>query len=160
MRIWENTFAELTGGKQPSSGSDVPIMPQPFILESVVPITHNPRFATAFIRGGGSLANQALLELKEGQWVCVGSYVDDTIHLDESARGRGLAEELVLRCAEHRHSLPFTTNFTDKGYSLLKRTHRLAVTRALEAELQVPDAVLAEYADLVADGGDSITGET
>jgi hypothetical protein len=86
--------------------------------------------------------------LQYGEWKCVGSYVGDTIHLDASVRGRGLAEELVLRCAEHRQRLPFTTNFTDKGYSLLKRTHRLAIERALKAHLAVPHPVLAEYPDL------------
>jgi hypothetical protein len=89
-----------------------------------------------------------LLELKDGQWTCIGSYVDDTILIDESVRGRGLAEELLLRCAEHRADLPLSSNFTNKGYSLLRRAHRIAIKRALEAKLPVPDVVLAEYPDL------------
>jgi hypothetical protein len=95
-----------------------------------------------------ALANQALLELVDGKWKCVGGYMDDTIMISPSARGCGVAEELVLRCAEHREGLPFTSNFTDKGYSLLKRTHRLAVARALKAGLSVPERVIADYPDL------------
>jgi hypothetical protein len=145
MRIWEHTFEELTGGRPPSGDQDVPFEPQPFIRVAVVPITHNPRFATAPIPGFPSFGNQALLELKNGQWTCVGHYVEDTILLDESVRGRGLAEELLLRCAEHRTDLPLSSNFTNKGYSLLKRAHRLAIMRALKARLPVNQAVLAEY---------------
>jgi hypothetical protein len=69
--------------------------------------------------------------------------MDDTIMISPSARGWGVAEELVLRCAEHREGLPFTSNFTNKGYSLLKRTHRLSVARALKAGLSVPQRVIA-----------------
>jgi hypothetical protein len=159
VRIWEHTFAELTGGLQPSGEQDVPSPPQPFIQQSVVPITHNPRFATAAIRGGGSLANQALLELKDREWTCVGSYVDDTILLDENVRGQGLAEELLLRCAEHRNSLPLSSNFTKKGYELLRRTHRLAVERALKANLAVPAVVMAEYPNLKNDAHCSTADE-
>src|SRR5215471_21508165 len=96
VRIWEHTLQELTGGKQPMGERDGDMPPQPFVHASIVPITHNPRFATAFIQGSGSLPNQALVELKNGQWEYVASYVDDTIHLDPSVRGKGLAEELLL----------------------------------------------------------------
>jgi hypothetical protein len=56
-----------------------------------------------------------LLELKDGQWTCVGFYVDDTILLDQNARGQGLAEELLLRCAEHRVGVPLSSNFTKQA---------------------------------------------
>lgn len=125
MRIWEHTFETLTDGKQPIPGPGLPIPAQPFDLDRVVPITTCPRFATAPVEAGGSMAHQALLELRNGQWVCVGSYVDDTIYLEPDVRGRGLAEELLLRWAEHR-TLPLTTNFTDSG---LRPTHRLATAR-------------------------------
>jgi hypothetical protein len=148
VRIWEHTFSELTGAKAPLDGPDGPNVQQPFIPESVVPITDNPRFATALIRGSLSMANQALLELSDGEWRCVGSYVDDTIFLDGHVRRQGLAEELMLRCAEHRHQLPLSTNFTLKGYLLLKRTHRRAIQCALRVGLEVPDEVLADYPDL------------
>jgi hypothetical protein len=49
------------------------------------------------------------------------------IMISPSARGYGVAEELVLRCAEDREGLSFTSNF--EGYSLLKRTRLLAVAR-------------------------------
>jgi hypothetical protein len=145
LRIWEFTFAELTGGKEPLGDQDGEVFLPDFIPQSIVPITEHPRFATALIRGGGTLANQALLELVDGAWQCVGGYMDDTIMVSSSARGCGVAEELVLRCAEHRERIPFTSNFTSKGYSLLKRTHRLAVMRALKAGLSVPEQVMAEY---------------
>jgi hypothetical protein len=150
MRIWEHTFEALTGGKKPLADHDQPFAEQPFNGEAAEPIPHNPRFATAPIQGDDSLANQALLESKDGKLTCVGFYVDDTILLkdDPNVRRQGLAEELLLRCVEHRSDLPLSSNFTKKGYSLLKRAHRLAVRRALEAKLTVPHVVLAEYPDL------------
>jgi hypothetical protein len=96
------------------------------------------------LRGGGSLAHQVLLELQDGQWVCVGSYVEDTINLEPHVRRKGLGQELVLRCAEHRQGLPFTTGFSEAGYRLLKKTHKLAVERAQAAGLNVPQKVLDE----------------
>lgn len=148
MRIWEHTLSELVGDVVPDDGGpDGPNVPQPFILASVVPITQIPGFATALIQGGSSFANQALLEWTEGEWQCVGSYVDDTILIDQRVRGKGLAEELVLRCAEHRNALPVTTALTGSGYGLLKRVHRLAVQRAIEANLAVPQKVLEEHND-------------
>ncbi len=74
MRIWEHTLKDLIGNAKVHDADDGEMCPQPFILESVVLITHNPKYATAFIRGGGSLANQALLELRDEHWVCVGRY--------------------------------------------------------------------------------------
>jgi hypothetical protein len=148
LRIWEFTFSELTQGKTPLGDQDGEEFLPPFVPQSIVPITENPRFATAMIKGGGSLANQALLELVDGQWTCIGGYLDDTILISKSARGCGVAEELVLRCAEHREGLPFTSNFTNKGYSLLRRTHRLAVSRAIKAGLDVPERVIADYPEL------------
>jgi hypothetical protein len=150
MRIWQYTFKALTGEKEPGGVQDPPFAEQPFNERAVEPIPGNPRFATAPIQGDNSLANQALLESKNGKWTCVGHYVEDTIHLkdDQNVRGQGLAEELLLRCVEHRSDLPLTSNFTEQGYSLVRRAHRLAIKRALEAKLPVPDFVLAEYPDL------------
>jgi GNAT superfamily N-acetyltransferase len=147
VRIWEHRFETLTDGKEPTGdGPAYPVPPQPFVSTAVVPITNSPRFATAPLEGDGTFAHQVLLELKNNEWVCVGSYVDDTIYLEPEVRGRGLAEELLLRSAEHR-TLPLTTNFTHSGYSLLRRTHRLAVARAVKVGLHVPQEVLADYAD-------------
>jgi hypothetical protein len=145
MRIWEHTLDQLTGGKQPIGSPDMPNLPQPYHPATIVPITTHPPYATAMLKGGGTMAHQVLLEWKDGQWSCVGSYVDNTIHIDDSARGKGLAEELLIRCLEHREALPLTGNFSEKGYSLLKRAHRLAVDRALAANLPVPDKVREEY---------------
>jgi hypothetical protein len=145
MRIWEHTVDELTGGKEPLPDQDVELPEFPFDEKTVVPITQNLRYATAL--AGVGFADQVLLQRFEGGWKCVGSYVGDTIYLDPSVRGMQLAEELVLRCAEHRHP-PATTNLTRSGYSLLKRVHQLAVARAYEAGLPIPAHVLAEYPDL------------
>ncbi|WP_316186692.1 MULTISPECIES: hypothetical protein [unclassified Bradyrhizobium] len=144
MRLWEHTFEELTGGEQPQGDRPEPFIAQPFVGATVVPITQNPRYATAVIPGSKDFGHQALLEWRDGSWVCVGHYVDDTIQLDVSVRGMGLAEELVLRCVEHRHSLPLTTGFTNRGFRLLRRAHRLAVERALQAGLPVPQNVRDE----------------
>lgn len=148
MRIWEHTFEKLTGGKEPHDADDmsIPMPPQPFVSQTIVPITHNPKYATALLKGESSFAHQVLLELNDGKWMPVGSYVDDTIHLDPHVRGMKLGEELLLRCAEHRQDFPLTTNFSKAGYKLLKRTHRLAVERAQESGLPVPQAVLDEIA--------------
>lgn len=145
MRIWEYTLQQLTGGKGPHPDTAAPVVAQPFMDATVVPITDNPRYATALIKGGGSFANQVLLELVDGGWQCVGHYCDDTILLDERVRGKGLAEELMLRCLEHRENRPVTTEFTESGLRCFKRTHRLAVARAIKAGLPVPAAVLQEY---------------
>ena len=85
--------------------------------------------------------------------MCVGGYVYDTILVDKVARGQGLAEELFLRCAEHRNDLPITTALTHMGYAFLQRTHRVAIERAARANLPVPKAVLAEYPDLPSGSG-------
>lgn len=145
MRIWEHTLKELIGDAQTQDADDGEMYAQPFIPQSVVPITFNPKYATAMLRGGGSFAHQVLLELRDGQWVCVGSYVDDTIFIDPNVRGKGLAEELVLRCADHRPTLPLTTMFSTKGRKLLERTHELAIERALAAGLEVPQTVMEDF---------------
>jgi hypothetical protein len=145
VRIWEHTLTELTGGRQPLGDPDGEIAPQLIVDQSVVPITHVPGYGTAMIKGIGDFANQALVQFKDGGWQFVGSYVDDTILIDPSARGKGLAEELLLRCAEHRHNLPLTSNFSNRGYALLRRTHRRAVERALKAGLYIPENVREEF---------------
>jgi hypothetical protein len=68
--------------------------------------------------------------------------------LHRPERRKGLAEELVLRCVEHRHALPVTSNLTESGLDLLMRTHRIAVERALEAGLDVPSKVRDLYPNL------------
>jgi len=148
MRIWEYTLEQLSGGKEPIDGPDGPSMRQPFVEATVVPITDNPRYATAALKGAASFADQVLLRRDNDHWVCVGSYVDDTIHIEEADRGTGIAEELFLRCAEHRSQLPVSTNFTPKGMSLLKRAHLLSVERAMRAGLIVPQEVLRSYPHL------------
>ena len=50
------------------------------------------------------MADQVLLEFAEENWRVVGSFVGDTIILNKSVRGKGLAVELFLRCMEHREA--------------------------------------------------------
>lgn len=145
MRIWEHTFAELTGAKNPVSDNDnVGDFEMSFHPQSIVPITDKPGYGTALMKRG-TLADPVLVEFKEGQWVYAGHYEGDTLMLRPSARRKGLGEELILRATEHRNSLPLTSAFTKAGYSLLRRTHRLAVSRAILAGLPVPKKVLDEY---------------
>jgi hypothetical protein len=77
MRIWEYTLQQLTEGKGPHPDAPAPFVAQPFMDQTVVPITDNPRYATALIKGGDSFANQVLLELVDGVWQCVGHYCDE-----------------------------------------------------------------------------------
>ena len=106
LRIWEHTFETLTGSKQPIPGPDLPIPAQPFDVDHVVPITTCPRFATAPVEAGGSMTHQALLELMNGQWVCVGSYVDDTIYLEPDMRGRGACRGTAVAMCRAPHFAP------------------------------------------------------
>lgn len=148
MKIWEHTFDELTDGLSPHPDAANPFFPQPFVPASIVPLS-NLKYATALLKGAQSMAHQVLLERVEDGWKCIGHYVDDTITLAEDAPRIGLATELFLRCAEHRQ-LPLTTNFTESGYKLVRRAHKLAVERALTSGLVIPKAVLAEYPELLA----------
>jgi hypothetical protein len=148
MHLWQHTLKEVLGDKQPYPDAEAPNCPREFVPASVVPITANPAYATALIKGIGSFAHQTLLEWRDGAWHVVGEFVDDTMTLQPSARGKGLAEELFLRCIAHRDQLPVSSNFTKRGYSLTKRAHRLVVEHAVKAGLPVPSAVLDDYPDL------------
>ena len=122
---------------------------QPFKLNTVVPITDKPGYATAAINLGyqSTFTNQVLLEWSEGAgWQVVGHYTDDTIRIDQRTRGKGLGLELLLRCLEHRNALPISENFTNSGYDLVKRAHRFTVARALRAGIPLRAEVLGEYA--------------
>ena len=149
MRIWEHTFAELTGGIAPLPNSSNPFFEQPFDARTLVPITDRPKFATAMPRAAPSMRDQVLLLREPNGWRCIGHLVDDTITIHPDFEHQGLATELFLRAVEHR-DLPLTTNFTQRGYDLVRRAHTLAVERALQDGLNVPPKVLAEYPDLAA----------
>jgi len=145
VRFWEHTFEELIENVAIYAAIDEELGAQPFHKKTVVPITWHPSFATAVWDGGNaSFANQVLLELRD-DWKCVGSYIDDTINIDRYVRRQGLAEELVLRCMEHRDQIPITKFLSVRGAKLLKRAHRTAFERAKKAGLQIPKEVEAEY---------------
>ncbi len=149
MKLWEHTFTELTGGGEPHGdvmgSSDQTYY---FLPGTIVPLADRPLYATALLQMlEPSGAHQALLHFDGGQWVPLGAYLDDTIEILPEARGKGLAEELLIRCAEYR-TAPLSSAFTNRGFSLLRRAHRLSIQRALVAKLPVPATVLSEYPDL------------
>jgi hypothetical protein len=143
---WEHTFSELSNDLSPYPDADNPFFPQPFEDRTIVPLS-NPKYATAMLKGAQSFAHQVLLERTHVGWKCIGHYVDDTISLDPNAPRIGLATELFLRCMEHR-TLPLTTKFTQSGFNLLRRAHRIAIGRAIEAGLMVPKKVLEDYLEI------------
>ena len=147
MKIWEHTFAELTGGLAPYPNATNPFFEQPYELRSLVPLTDRPKFATAMVKGARFMEDQALLVREGDGWRCIGHWVGDTITIDPDFEGQGLATELLLRTVEHRQ-LPLTTNFTQDGFDLTRRAHKFAVERAHKNGLSVPDKVLAEYSNL------------
>lgn len=144
--LWQHTFSELTQGKKPLSNTPPPL--ETFsgtYPQLIVPIQGKPGYATGPSTGSRSMANQVLLELQpNGTWVAVGEYSGDTIYVIERLRGSGLADELLARCILHR-DLPLTTDFTERGYGLLRRVQRDYVRRALDADLPVPIEVKAEF---------------
>jgi hypothetical protein len=144
MRIWEHTFAELTGGLTPHPDAGIPHVPQPFFRKTVIPIPKKPGYATAVLSGSPDARNQVLLRWDGSDWKCVGSYVDDTITVEQNEQCKGLGTELFLRCLEHR-TIPLTTNFTQSGFDLVKRAHKKSVTGAVAAGLPVPQKVKDEY---------------
>jgi GNAT superfamily N-acetyltransferase len=148
MKLWMHTLKEILGDKEPHPDTEIPVAPpRQFSLNTVVPITVDPRYATALAGGFRSFANQLLLEWRDGAWHIIGEFIEDTMKIDPDARGKGLAEELFLRCIEHRNDFP-VSNFTNKGQSAVRRAHRLAVTNAVRVGLPVPQEVLADYPDL------------
>jgi hypothetical protein len=145
MILWHHTFARITEGQVPlpNDPPELDVFNEHY-PQLVMPISHKPGYATAPITGTPSFANQVLLELHAPNWVAVGEYSGDTIHVVRRLWGTGLADELLVRCLLQR-DLPLTTQFTERGFGLLRRVHRDQVRRAIEAGIGVPENVLEEY---------------
>ena len=147
MIIWEHTFAELTGGLAPNPNAGNPFIEQPYEPRSLVPLTDRPKYATAMLKGARSMEDQVLLVREGNGWRCIGHWARDTITIHPDFEHQGLGTELFLRVVEHRQ-LPLTSNFTQAGFDLTRRAHRIAIEWALECGLTVPNRVRAEYPDL------------
>lgn len=105
------------------------------------------RYATA--QCADNDANGVLLAREGDGWRPVGFYLDRTIYVTPGHRGTGAPEELMLRCLELRNDQePGDWQLTPKGYSLLRRVHRLSVEKAMAAGQKVRDAVLEDYPEL------------
>jgi hypothetical protein len=74
----------------------------------------------------------------------VGCYVDSVLGLIERVCGKGLSNELILRCVGRRE-LPDSRQLSEAGLAALKKAHRVAVAKALKCKLAVPKAVLDDY---------------
>ena len=147
MKIWEHTFEELTGGQSPYPNAGNPFVLQVFDPHTIVPFTERPQFATAMVRAANSMADQVLLVRDGDGWRCIGHWTGDTIALDASFIGQGLAKELFLRAVEHR-KVPLTTKFTQAGYDLVRRAYSVAVQRAHTEGLNIPEMVLKQFPSL------------
>jgi hypothetical protein len=120
--------------------------------ESVVPITGNPRYATAEARpyknaalSQRPFANQILLTIDKGRYsLPVGLYLDEVIVIDPSHRRKGLSTELILRCCAHR-DVPRRRTLTRAGKAALVQAHTTAVHNADAAGCYIPTAIRSEY---------------
>ena len=79
-----------------------------------------------------------LLRSPYGDLTLEGGYVEHSLWLSPSIRGRGLASELVLLKAELVGGPLQAITYTMAGRAAHLSAHRLAVTRALAAGLRVP----------------------
>jgi hypothetical protein len=143
MDLWRYTFAELTGGIQPTGDSMA--MPVPMEFGEVTPFEFDPRYGTASIVGGSGLGDQALVRHgQDCEWDCIGWYVGDTMTVWEDGRN-GLGTQLFLRCMAHRSDIPITKKLTERGSRLVRRAHKLSVEGALANGQNVRPEVLEDY---------------
>ena len=147
MDIWRYPLGSLLEGVPTQPGSD-PLMTYdiPVDQKRVVVIPTHSGFGSVPVTNDP--ADQLLVKQRDdGEWECVGFYIEDTIMLDESVRKAGLAEELALRVIEARPDTYRPKYLSHQGLSLMKRVHRLAVERARAAGHEVPAEVLEGYKD-------------
>jgi hypothetical protein len=146
MELWKFTLAELVAHPD----AEMPELVQPFDHSTIVPLDGFVGFATAYLDGDSSGQNQVLLKMDGSTWKCVGHYVDDSLTVFEAVRVRGLGKALFLRCIEHRQDdmLPVSTNFTRKGFKLVRSAHREAIKSAIKEKKPVRPEVLADYPDI------------
>ena len=103
MEIWKYPLGSLLEGVPIQPGSD------PLMTYDMFPVDQTRVVGIPTHSGFGSVAvannptDQLLVKQgDDGQWQCVGFYIEDTIMLDKSVRKAGLAEELALRVIEAR----------------------------------------------------------
>ena len=80
----------------------------------------------------------------------VGFYSGSSLNVAYGHRGRGLGALLVLAAALRRGGLLQADDYTPGGHATHRAAHRLAVTWAAEAGLDIPAAVLEDYPSLSA----------
>ena len=84
---------------------------------------------------------------KYGDLVLAGGYVDETLWVDSSLRGKGLAAELVIAKASV-HGCPLNpVTYTVAGRAAHVAAHRLAVSRAVARGWKVPSKALESWKD-------------
>jgi hypothetical protein len=150
MIVWKMTLAQFLAGLLETEHDDDPDFFEEQLRaiqwqeRTIIPFTHNPRYATAAPVGGKDLQDQVLLEYRDDAWAAVGFYLGPTIYLTPIARKKELAEKLILRCAVNRDA-PAKRDALKKGLSALKRAHELAVRKAVAVGLPVPEQVRQDY---------------
>lgn len=150
MVVWELSLEEFLVGdvvgptNETVSGILSALPDPPWKAGSETILVDNPKFATAAANGGRGQADQLLLEQANGGWSPVGCYVYEALLIDSRVRGKGLSTELILRCCAHRE-VPKSRKLSQAGRGALSRAHRVAVERAVNDGLRVPESVRREY---------------
>lgn len=156
MIVWQLTLNEFlskdlkeTGDTATSFEDLLPVllMDPCWHQRAEVPLESHPGYATAPARRAGtalSYGHQVLLKKSEYGWTPVGMYVDETVIVSDLEQRKGLATELVLRCAPHR-MVPASRTVSPSGLATLKKAHRVSVERAIAAGEDVPENVRKEY---------------
>ena len=155
MIIWRMTLKEFLAGQE--STISTPVLAYDAAMstlsepkwddQSVMLLFTNPGYATAFANQGPnatSSKDQVLLEMQnDGTWAPVGCYIDMTLGLVDRVRNKGLSTELVLRCLTLREP-PLERQLSEAGLGALKKAHKVAVEKAVESGLDVPERVRGE----------------
>lgn len=104
-----------------------------------------PEFRFLAIDGQGGTDLLVITERSTG--VVVGGIADATRWVNPEFRGRGLGAELVLAaCSEPGSLFLAPVGYSRAGHASRVAAHRLAVARALDAGLPVPEAVQTDHA--------------
>ena len=77
-----------------------------------------------------------------GYFTVEGGYVEETLWVEHSLRGRGLSVELVLAKAEAMHGRINPETYTVQGRAAHVAAHRVSVSRALARGMRVPEHAL------------------
>jgi hypothetical protein len=154
MIVWKTPLSEFLNAadednRAPPTLVDELLEYQKWDQGLIIPMTH-PTFATARATGGiGGWGDQILLEQDEaGKWAAAGFFIDDDLVFGSRARKKGLSTELILRCFFYRKGWTKRIVYSDAGRAAMKKAHRVAVSRAAQAKLPIPENVLTDYPDL------------